>query len=556
MGLSFSYPGRRVLTDISFTVPAGQRIGLIGENGCGKSTLLKLIAGKLQPDVGTVTVNADLRVLPRISMLDQEPPFSLSAPVQDAINDAVAPVRAALARVDSLAEQLTQRPDDQAVLSDYGDALTDAERLDAWSIDSLIEEVLAGLGVANLDRRRLAGSLSGGERARLSLACVLLNGPDVLLLDEPTNHLDDSAVAFLVEMLKAWTGPVLIASHDRAFLDEAVTRLIDMDPTPIPHTISSSLLQDGSGTGIGVTQFSGSFSDYTSARSQARARWERQYAMEQTELSRLRAAAKRQTVGHVDWAPRTESRVAKNFYADRNAKAVSRRLNDAKGRLAELEETQIRKPPDDVKFCGFTAAGDPEQAGSLGPLLVATDVAVDGRLNTVSLNVSDGEKWLITGANGIGKSTFAKVLAGCLEPTSGTVTKFGSGKVEMLGQEVDLDFLTSDDHGKSALQVYTDNVGARRAEHTPLSTFGLIAGRDINMPICELSVGTQRRVALAILLARPPEILILDEPTNHFSLSLVGEMETAIANYPGTVLVISHDRWLRERWEGNRLDLI
>ena len=361
VGVSFSYPARRVLTDISFTVPAGQRVGLIGENGCGKSTLLKVVAGKLVPDAGSVTASSDARVEARIGLLDQEPSFSLTRSINDALEDAVAPARSAVEQADSLARRLAQHPSDSRILAEYGDALDTVERLGAWTVDSRIKEVLGGLGLAGVDRERLAGSLSGGEQARLSLACLLLNAPDVLVMDEPTNHLDDSAAAFLVGMLTQWNGPVLVASHDRAFLDEAVTRLIDMDPTPVPHSTSSALLENGPGTGIGITQFSGNFSEYILARADARERWERQYGMEQAALTQVRTAAKKQTAGHTDWSPRTEVKAAQKFYADRNAKVVSRRVNDAKRKLAELEATQVRKPPTDLTFAGLRPQANPNE---------------------------------------------------------------------------------------------------------------------------------------------------------------------------------------------------
>ena len=263
-----------------------------------------------------------------------------------------------------------------------------------------------------------------------------MSGPDVLLLDEPTNHLDDSAVAYLGEILTGWEGPILLSSHDRAFLDETATKLIDMDPSPLPHSFSSGLLEEGTGTGIGTTQFSGNFSDYVLARTEARDRWQRQYHAEQDELGRLRAAAKQQTVGHAGRPPRTEAKAAQKFYADRNARAISRRLNDAKGKLAQLEAEQIRKPPADLTFTGLPAAGKSKRAVGTGPALVATEVGVAGRLEPVSFSVGWGEHWLITGPNGSGKSTLAAVLAGDLTPSHGNIFRAGGTRIAMLSQEV------------------------------------------------------------------------------------------------------------------------
>ncbi|MGP5054677.1 ABC-F family ATP-binding cassette domain-containing protein [Brachybacterium paraconglomeratum] len=555
-GLSFSYPDRRVLTDVSFVVPAGDRVGLIGENGSGKSTLLSVIAGVLEPTAGTVTVNAPDANAPMLGLLHQESPFSVTETIDDALETAVAPSRRAAEAVSTLGAALADSPDDPATADAYARALETAERLGAWEVDARISAMLTGLGLGGIDRDRPTGALSGGQRARLALAWLLLSAPDVLLLDEPTNHLDDAATAYLVSVLTGWRGPLLIASHDRAFLDETVTSLLDLDPSPLPHAVAGPLVDDGTGTGIGLTRFTGSYSDYLAARAEARQRWERQYRDEQAELSGLRAAVKdQQTVGHADWRPRSEVRMAQKFYADRNAQVVSRRVNDARSRLTELEERQIRKPPRELEFQGLTVAGAPRVIGALEPVLTTVNATRTDRLPATSLSISRGEKWLITGPNGSGKSTLLGLLAGILEPSSGQVTRAPGDRVRLLAQETALPDPNDRGPARTALDAYTDLVGAERAARVPLSTFGLIAGRDHNRPVQELSVGQQRRLALAVLLADPPEILLLDEPTNHFSLSLVTALEETLAHYPGTVVVASHDRWLRKRWKGQRLML-
>ena len=555
-GLSFSYPDRRVLTDLSFVLPAGARVGLIGENGSGKSTLLRTIAGVLKPTSGTVTVNAPDADAPVIGLLHQESPFSATENIENAMETAVAPSRRAAEDVSRLGIALADSPDDPVTADAYARALETAERLQAWEIEARISAMLTGLGLGDIDRDRSIGTLSGGQRARLALAWLLLSAPDVLLLDEPTNHLDDAATAYLVSVLTTWRGPILIASHDRAFLDDTVTSLLDLDPSPLPHAVAGPLVEDGTGTGIGLTRFTGSYSDYLTARAQARQRWERQYRDEQAELSRLRTAVKdQQTAGHSDWRPRTEVRGAQKFYADRNAQVISRRVNDARARLTDLEDRQIRKPPRKLEFQGLTVAGDPRPIGALEPVLTTVNAALKDRLPPTSLSISRGEKWLITGPNGSGKSTLLGLLTGTLKPTSGQVTRTPVDHVRLLAQETALPDPYDRGPTRTVLDAYTDLVGAERAARVPLGTFGLIASRDHNRRVQELSVGQQRRLALAGVLADPPEILLLDEPTNHFSLSLVTALEDALVQYPGTVVVASHDRWLRKRWQGQRLTL-
>ncbi|MDO4256018.1 MAG: ABC-F family ATP-binding cassette domain-containing protein [Kocuria sp.] len=554
-GVSCSYGTHRVLTDVSFTVPAGRPTGLIGENGSGKSTLLRIIAGVQDPDAGTVRFSVPGGSPVRVGLLHQEPPFSPAETVADAVETAVRHLRDVARAVDDAARALAAAPQDERAATAYAHTLEEAERTGAWDVDTTISTVLEGLGLGGIPRDRPTGELSGGQRARLSLAWTLLRAPDVLLLDEPTNHLDDAAIGFLSATLREWRGPVLFASHDRAFLDETVTSLVDLDPTPQPHATTGDLVGDGTGTGIGVTRFSGSYSQYVLSRMDARERWERTYRDEQERLRELRAAVKDQhTVGHAGRGPRTEARAAKKFYADRNATVVSRRVNDARARLAELEEKQIRKPPAELFFRGLTAA-DPAAEHRLrasGPAVTAVDASVEGRLAPVSLSVGAGEKWLLTGSNGAGKSTLLGLLSGRLGPTGGSVHTAPGLRVGMLGQD---DTLATADPDSTVAAVYRNIIGTKRAEAVPLGTFGLLAGREENRRLGELSVGQRRRLALAVLLADPPHVLLLDEPTNHFSLVLATQLEAAVPNYPGTVVVASHDRWLRRNWTGRHLAL-
>lgn len=556
-GLSFSYPDRRVLTNISFVVPAGDRMAVIGENGSGKSTLLQAVSGALMPSSGTISLSCAHPEEPAIGLLHQEPSYAPASTVATTVETAVAATRRAITRVNDLGAEMASRPTDLDVATAFAFALETAERLGAWELDARISRILDGLGLGAIDRTRRIGTLSGGQRARLSLACLLLGTPELLLLDEPTNHLDDDATAFLVSVLTNWQGPLVVASHDRAFLDESTTSLLDLDPAPLPHRIAEPFLEDGTGTGIGVTRFTGTYSDYVIARTNARRRWERQFRDEQSELVRLRAAvAAHQTVGHENWRPRSEVRMAQKFYADRNARVVSRRVSDARARLAELEVGQIQGPPQELTFQGLTREGEPGVRDVPGPLLIATDVVVAARLRESSLGISAGEHCLVTGPNGSGKSTLLGVLHGSLEPDAGQIWRAPGLRVGLLRQELALSDPMKRGAARTAAESYADLVGPERAERIPLGTFGLMAARDHNRPVRELSVGQQRRLALATLLADPPDVLLLDEPTNHFSLDLVNALEEALTEYSGAVVIASHDRWLRRRWTGQRRHLL
>lgn len=550
-GISKSFGARRVLTDISATVGAGERVGLIGENGTGKSTLLRIVAGIEQADIGTAQAVMPGAIAPRVGLLHQEPPFAPDETILQAIEAAVRPVRAAIAELERASAALADASNmsDVDAADSYALALEHVDRIGGWEIDTRVETVLAGVGIAELARDRPTRTMSGGQRARLSLAWLLLHAPDVLLLDEPTNHLDDDATNFLTRTLNNWGGPVLFASHDRAFLDEVATALFDLDPLPHLHSATHPLIQDGDGAGIGVNRFTGSYTDYLRQRADALQRWERQYRDEQATLVKLRAAANAShSVGHADWTPRTESRIAQKFYGDRNARVVSRRVNDFAARAAKLEEVRLRKPPVALTFTGIPASASSASLGELGPILVATGVAVNGRLAPTTLSVSAGDKWLVTGPNGVGKSTLLRILARIEPFHTGQVQIAANVRIGLLGQDVTF----KDPHelgmSRTVQDAYRDGVGKVMAETMPLTDFGLISPRDLHRPLQTLSVGQRQRLALAILLANPPELLILDEPTNHLSLALAEQLESALLQHRGAVIVASHDRWLRQRW--------
>ena len=605
-GVSKSFPDQRVLTDVSFTVSSGERACLIGENGTGKSTLLRIIAGLDEDHGGTIAAPGS------VGLFHQQPPFPLDHTVDQVLGEATAPVRAVAEEVARLAEALadtgtpgpTPAPtpgaprtsehlttpeylptsaglataDDFATA--YDRALAEAIRTEAWDVDRQVDRIVAGLDLDRLPRDRPAAQLSGGQLSRLSLAWLLLRRPDTLLLDEPTNHLDARGTALLVDLLADWTGPVLLASHDRAFLDETATTLLDLDPAPRPHAevqeAADGPQAEGPGTGFGVTRFGGRYSEYLLHRIEERERWERRYRDEQAGLKRLRQqVADHHTVGNADRPPRTEGKMAQKFYSDRNAKVVSRRVNDATTALSRLERQQVRRPPAVLRFTGLDAAAPPpggESGGhrgaapareggrpASGPVLVATGVAVTGRLAPVSLGLGPRSRLLITGPNGAGKSTLLRVLAADLTPDAGSVTTSGRLTVGLLGQDADpLPSAAAGGTGGEDLSVaeaYRTVLGHDRAERVPLRRFGLLAGRDEHRRVRELSVGQRRRLDLAVLLADPPDVLLLDEPTNHFSLLLATQLEVSIPDYPGAVVVASHDRWLSAGWAGERLEL-
>lgn len=535
-GLSHSYGDRRVLSNVGFAVPRGQRIGLIGENGAGKSTLLRLIAGAEQPGAGIVTRPS------RTGILWQEVQFAPTDAVGSVFDDALAEVRAIEAELTAAASALGAERDGDArdrrpgsAADRYAAALTAAEDAGIWDAESRRDTLRDGLGIAGVALERSLGEISGGQRSRVALAALLLRRPDALLLDEPTNHLDDAAAAFLETQLRAWSGPVLFASHDRAFLDALATGLVD-------------LAQEGRVHAASVTVFGGSFTEYLSHKQAERERWQRQYEQEQDELARLRLGADvtSRNINHAR-AITDRNKMAYGRRGDRVLAQVSRRVRNAEGRLETLEREQVRKPPQVLEFAGIPTGS---QALSDGLLVQATDAALPGRLGPTTLGIQPRSRLLVTGANGAGKSTLLGLLAGRLDPGAGTVSRRKGLRVGLLEQDVRFA-----DASASAHAIYAATVGERRAEQVPLSSLGLLPPRDEHRAVRALSIGQQRRLALALVIARPPHLFLLDEPTNHLSLGLATELEDALGSYPGAVVIASHDRWLRRRWSGPELHL-
>ena len=515
-GLSFSYPdGHRVLTDVSFAVPSGSVTGLIGENGAGKSTLLSLISGDLKPTAGTI-------ITPELTgFIAQETSLPFSEPAQSLIDESVHELRGVERAITELSELMAEDPDKYS--DQFDAALARAENSGVWELDARIAAVLAGLGLANVELSTPLGEMSGGQRRRFALAALLLRPVDAMVLDEPTNHLDDEAVDFLIEELRAFKGPVLAASHDRFFLDSACDGLVDLDP---------GLGAEG-GFGEETRQgarFSGSFSNYLVARESRRNRWATDYAAQEHERARLEKAAAitDEDVFH-SFESKTETRKAAKFYADRAAKTIGGRRKSAENRLEALERREIPAPPKRLRFQGLPS----HTATSLGvPAVVTKDLAVEDRLAPLTIKVQPGQQLLVEGPNGAGKSTLLKILDGELTDYSGELHMPEEMTVARLEQDD-----TWTDLSVTALDMLPEIV-----------EMGLMAQEQAEQPLQDLSLGQRRRVSLGLILSSPPDLLLLDEPTNHLSLALAEELEEALLDFEGTVIITSHDRWVRRQW--------
>ncbi|MFC8260069.1 ribosomal protection-like ABC-F family protein [Streptomyces sp. NPDC057291] len=524
--VSKAYGDRTVLDQVSLTVRPGDRVGVIGENGSGKSTLLRLMAGAETPDTGDVTV----RFHADIGHLSQTLALGAAHTVQDAVDSALAELRELEQRIRTAeaALAMSETPT-EAELAAYGDLLTAYEERDGYRADARVDAALHGLGIGHLTRDRSLGTLSGGEQSRLALACVLASTPELLLLDEPTNHLDLHATNWLEDHLRAHRGTLVVITHDRAFLERTTTVILEVDRD----------LRSVVGYGDG-------WDGYRSAKAAARRRWAQDHQAWLDELTRtqeLADTAARRLAGtgkdpHEGWGKHRRSHEAK----------LSGQVRAARTRLDELRRSPVPAPPRPLRFTAeltVAADGEPHQE----PLAELDSIVVGDRLDLPAWQVTPGQRLLVTGPNGAGKTTLLRVLAGDLRPDRGTVRR--RARIGYLPQE-----LPARPTRRTLLATFAAGRPGHPenwAEH--LLALGLFRPEDLTLPVAALSVGQQRRLAIARLVTRPADLLVLDEPTNHIALDLVEELEAALAQYTGAVVVVSHDRSFRRRFTGDRLEL-
>ena len=556
----FSYGTLPVLTNVSFTCGPADRLVVIGPNGIGKSTLLGLASGTLQPDSGTVT--APFPSPPELSPPDHHsgatqssqgsPPPSVSPlagdresrTVAQLIDAATSGIRGLAARFDFLTEHLARdpSPDDEA---EYDRVLAAMIARDAWTIDTRLEQTLEALDLGGLDCSRPLASLSPGQRARLRLALTLVDRPEALVLDEPTNHLDTDGREHLAHTIDDWQGPVLMTSHDRAFIERTATALLDLDPTPWRAVAISK----GEPADFGAYRVGGSYSDYLRDKAAARSRHTAIHADQQAEKRRLVSHQRDSTVvGHARFKPRTETRMAQKYYADRSQATSTRRINDDSRRLSVLAAHEVPKPRYDQGEFSFphpmrtTTGGTSPHPHAMGIALAVRGASVEGRLAPTSFEARYGEHLLVAGPNGSGKTTLLEWIArgapsgahGCIDATS---------RVVLVPQVLPRP-------GDPLIPENAWYLGIGEAGK------GFVPPAAWNRPLGELSAGNQRRAQLAFAARTDAQILVIDEPTNYLDLNALESLEEAMREWEGTLVISTHDEWLITRWWGrlHRLD--
>lgn len=481
-----------ILKNIGATVEQGEHIGIIGENGAGKTTLLRVLCGEYAPDEGSYTLARDAS----IGYLEQNSQLDGSQDVYGEMRSAYAPVLAAMAEMQVLEKKLAKTPNDGRLLGQHARLSAVIDAADGYHMDVEIRKVLAGMGFAPDTWQKKAAVLSGGEHTRLQLAKLLLQRPDLLILDEPTNHLDFVTMEWLENYLKGYPGAVLVVSHDRYFLDAVCTRIWEVE--------------DG-----GLTSYKGNYSAYLPQKEMAVALRQKQHDADLAKAAKL------------------EDYIARNLVRASTTKmAQSRRKQLEKLEITEAPKTAVRA----LKF-RFEFDVAPYQ-----DLVVAKNISIQlgGRtlLKPTDLTVLRGERLVIAGPNGTGKSTLMQVLNGKRKPSSGFVRLGAGARASTFEQQ----FLQRGGRVIDAIwNKYPSFTELEVRSHLARLSF---RGEDVFKPCSALSGGEMARLRFAEILLEKPNLLFLDEPTNHLDIYTRESLTQALAAYEGTLLLITHDRYL------------
>jgi ATP-binding cassette, subfamily F, member 3 len=493
-GVSKSFGSQTILRDVNFQINPSEKIGLIGANGSGKTTLLKLIATQAEVDTGIVSRRNGLMV----GALDQIPDFHETTTVFEEALRSFDRLISAENEMRALEHQIAESPE-KHLLERYSTLQHEFEIKDGYRFRALTEAALLGVGFMKDKLNRPSRNLSGGEKNRLALAKLLLSEADLLLLDEPTNHLDIRSIEWLEKFLQETAKTVVVVSHDRIFLDRVVGRILEV-------------------AGCAVSDYRGNYTDYVRERGERLARQQKEWDLQQK------------------WIAEQEDYIRRNIAGQKTKQAQSRRKLLARVHRLEKpksasEQVQFRFLPVD-RVSRYVLRVRHLSAGYDRPLL-----------ENVDLEVQRGERWAILGANGSGKTTLLRTLTGALAPLAGEMECSDGLEVGYYDQQLsDLDSTASVlDEIRELDAVATD--GELRGY---LGQF-LFSGDDAHKKVSALSGGEKSRLALAKIIYEGPSLLALDEPTNHLDIVSREALEGALAQYPGTILFVTHDRYLAQK---------
>ncbi len=500
--LEKSFGIHEVLRGVSFSLQKGEKMGLVGVNGCGKSTLMKILTGELESDGGSVHKSKDLR----IGYLAQVDDIALTDTVWGALLRVFEPVIAMERRLSEMEEEMARETDpDRAVkLSvEHQKLLERFNEVEGYAYEGEMLGVLNGLGLPADMHQRTVGTLSGGERTRLSLAKLLLQKPDILLMDEPTNHLDLEAIEWLQEYLMGFKGSLLLISHDRYFLDHVCTTMGEL-------------------LGGKMIKFTGNYTQYMQKRTADFETRMKAYQLQQKEIQREMAIIERY----------------RSFNREKSIKAAESRQK----RLDRIERLDRPVEEQHVRFSFDARRRSGEDALEVDRL----SKRFDGEtvFENVSFQMRTGDRVALIGPNGVGKSTLFKILMNQLTPDTGVVrygTNIDVGYYDQHQQSLNPDNTILD-------EVWNDFPTMDQSKVRGALGLFLFTGDEVYERIGKLSGGERGRVALTKLMLKKDNLLLLDEPTNHLDMDSREVLEDALRDFPGTILAISHDRYFINRF--------